>query len=686
MDLNFGYVANDGALEFGYSGAFTAGPDLVAPASLTEGDTATITLSGNTNPPSEARLNGTVVVLTDAGGGDFTFPVPRLPDDPTAELQVDVDGYTVAADIDYENLFPYANTTHGEPNEQSVLFQANLATTQPYEIRIASDTDPGVMTVDWAQIDADGAWLDSIEPYITLASGLETGSSTATIEFYRHEQNDVVSRTVTIEDLGPNGTVTIDSITASRNAATINFSYDRADLIGFEYSTDLGVTWIDTSNPAELTGLTSETEYDFWIRAINADAGGPITKTTFTTTASVDTTPTAFSFTPQTGVARGITVTSNTITVQGVDAGVDIPISVSGDTGSQYSVSTDGGATFGGWTASPTNVRLNYRVRVRHTSSTEYSSGGYDGVRETALTIGGVTGVFTSTTLADTTPPVITLTGGNLQIEQGGTFVEPGYEAIDAADGDITVSGVVVTGSVNTAVIGPYVLTYTATDASGNQSTATRTVEVIEAVPDDTTKPVITLTGGNQTLTVGDTWGDPGYSASDNVDGDLTADVQVIDPVNTAVPDTYQVTYSVSDAAGNIGTASRTVVVEPLIQYPLDSLAPETRTFNASRPHRPELGSRTFVIRATEELDFDFDLTTWLELQGGDSIAQGQFEVTEQAAGLEVLTSGQVPGTGRIKVWLKASAGNTNESYPVQLKVTTTGYRTAVFQIRMIII
>ncbi|MBL3825156.1 MULTISPECIES: immunoglobulin-like domain-containing protein [unclassified Marinobacter] len=685
MDVNYGAISGQ-VVEYGYTGNFTGGFQLSAPVTLVEGNTATITLTGIVGAPTAARLNGTSVTLTDVGGGDFTFPVPRLPDDATATLEVDADGFTKSATVDYSNLFPYANTQHGEPNELSVLFGVAFATTDPYEIRVASDTNPAVMTVDWAQIDADGAWLDDVTPYITMADGVEYGEADVTLEFYLHETGTVESRIVTINNLGPKGTVTVDDINASRNAATITFSYDRADLTGFEYTTDDGATLISTSNPAELTGLTSATTYNFWIRAINADGVGSWTKTTFTTAASVDTTPRPFSLTPQTGVARSITVTSNEIVVQEVDAGVDVPVSVSGDAGSQYSVSTDGGATWGGWTSAQTNVRLNYRIRVRHTTSDQYSSGGYDGVRETTLTVGGVSATFSSTTLADTTPPVISLTGGNQTIEQGQTWTEPGYTATDNADGDITVTGVVRTGTVDTSTIGTYVLTYTATDASGNQSSTTRTVQVVEAIPDDTTKPVITLSGGNQTLTVGDTWSEPGFTATDDSDGTITGQVTVTGSVNTAQAGTYTLTYSVTDAAGNTGTATRTVTVLPVVQYPLDALAPDHRTFKADRPHRPELGTRTFVIQAGEILDFDFDLTTWLTNQGGDSIAQNSHEITETADMLEVLASGQIPGTDRIKVWLKATGGNANDSYPVQLKVTTTGYRTAVFQIRMIII
>ncbi|MBB4078008.1 hypothetical protein GGR28_000609 [Lewinella aquimaris] len=69
----------------------------------------------------------------------------------------------------------------------------------------------------------------------------------------------------------------------------------------------------------------------------------------------------------------------------------------------------------------------------------------------------------------------------------------------------------------------------------------------------DNAPPVIALLGDNPlNLTVGDAYSDPGATASDNVDGDLTTAIVVGgDPVNTSVAGTYEVTYNVSDAAGN---------------------------------------------------------------------------------------------------------------------------------------
>ncbi len=76
----------------------------------------------------------------------------------------------------------------------------------------------------------------------------------------------------------------------------------------------------------------------------------------------------------------------------------------------------------------------------------------------------------------DTTPPVITITGNNPEILiKNSTYTDAGATALDAVDGVVTLN---TSGTVNTATSGTYTITYTATDAANNISTATRTVRV----------------------------------------------------------------------------------------------------------------------------------------------------------------------------------------------------------------
>lgn len=79
--------------------------------------------------------------------------------------------------------------------------------------------------------------------------------------------------------------------------------------------------------------------------------------------------------------------------------------------------------------------------------------------------------------MTDTVVPVITITGANpLALAVGVTYVELGAIAFDAYDGDVV--DVVISGTVDETTAGAYTITYTATDATGNVATATRTVNV----------------------------------------------------------------------------------------------------------------------------------------------------------------------------------------------------------------
>jgi hypothetical protein len=62
-------------------------------------------------------------------------------------------------------------------------------------------------------------------------------------------------------------------------------------------------------------------------------------------------------------------------------------------------------------------------------------------------------------------------------------------------------------------------------------------------------------------ITVGDTFTDPGATATDDVDGDLASHITVLGTVDAATAANYTLTYSATDAAGNTGSASRIVTV-----------------------------------------------------------------------------------------------------------------------------
>lgn len=106
-----------------------------------------------------------------------------------------------------------------------------------------------------------------------------------------------------------------------------------------------------------------------------------------------------------------------------------------------------------------------------------------------------------------------------------------------------------------------------AADAQYMAPTETCTTHVKKA---DTVKPVITLKGNEiMTLKLKETFKDPGATAKDDVDGDLTSKIKVeikqagkvVEKIDTSKEGTYIITYAVADASGNVGTKTRTVKV-----------------------------------------------------------------------------------------------------------------------------
>lgn len=82
---------------------------------------------------------------------------------------------------------------------------------------------------------------------------------------------------------------------------------------------------------------------------------------------------------------------------------------------------------------------------------------------------------------------------------------------------------------------------------------------------DDTTGPVVTITGATSielSLNSG-TWTDLGATATDDEDGTViaTSDASSTNP-NTNAVGTYTITYLATDAAGNVGSAIRTIRVK----------------------------------------------------------------------------------------------------------------------------
>ena len=148
-----------------------------------------------------------------------------------------------------------------------------------------------------------------------------------------------------------------------------------------------------------------------------------------------------------------------------------------------------------------------------------------------------------------------------------------------------------------------YTFIITATDPSNNiSSTAPLTISVIDR---DEVAPIISLIGQPLiSLFIGSTYVDAGATAVDNIDGDITASIAVVNPVDVNSVGTYTVTYDVSDAAGNAAVqVSRTVNITSDVTIPVITLLGEAEV-------SLELGS-TYVDAGAAAVDnIDGDITS----------------------------------------------------------------------------
>ncbi len=226
----------------------------------------------------------------------------------------------------------------------------------------------------------------------------------------------------------------------------------------------------------------------------------------------------------------------------------------------------------------------------------------------------------------DKTPPLLTLTGAtDLSLEAGSFYTEPGVTASDNLDGDIS-NRVITNGFVNVGQLGVYTLTYSVTDTAGNEAIATRNVSIV-----DTTPPLITLLGQNPvTVSFGSAYSDPGASAYDIVDGDVTSSIVFTPPANASAPGSYEFVFTAQDHSGNVARAVRVVnIVDDAA--PVISIVGDTNvTVN--------LGDAYTDAGATAVDNVDGDLTAQIKVSGNLTTA--------------------VPGTYPITYTVTDSAGN----------------------------
>jgi len=258
------------------------------------------------------------------------------------------------------------------------------------------------------------------------------------------------------------------------------------------------------------------------------------------------------------------------------------------------------------------------------------------GTYEVTITVSDASGnetikTVTITVLDETVAPVISGLK-NLVVEQGETDTDylDGVSALDNVDGDLTSAIVVDDSAVNYDVIGVYRVNYTVTDAAGN--TATERINV--TVSYETVAPVLS---GWTDLEIG--LNDPmpdfleGVTAVDNYDGDISSEIEVnYGNIDTSALGTHQITYEITDAAGNTTTQTVTLSV-------VDNVAPLIE------------GYRDLTFRVFDSPNFLWSGITVTDNVDGDLLSE--IEIDASLVDMNVL------GTYDLTYSVTDSAGNT---------------------------
>ena len=259
----------------------------------------------------------------------------------------------------------------------------------------------------------------------------------------------------------------------------------------------------------------------------------------------------------------------------------------------------------------------------------------------TSTDASGNVGTATRTiNVVDTTAPTVTLVGGTpytVEVSQSGSFTEPGYNAVDNAATALTKSYI---GSIPLDEVGEYSRIYTVTDASGNSTSVTRVVKVV-----DTTSPTVTLLGDNPKTVEADqngTYVDPDVTAEDNDKRALN--FAVASNVNMAVAGSYLYRWRVEDQSGNYTIVDRTVNV-------VDTTAPVVSLS----------GANPYTVEAAD---------------GSDYVDPGTTATDNAASAMTKTTTGTVdmglPGTYSLNISYEDVSGNVSNKIRTVNVIDTT--------------
>ena len=204
-------------------------------------------------------------------------------------------------------------------------------------------------------------------------------------------------------DLGGNVSGAEKSAYTYKNFTVASSAYGSSD-VTFTAGSNTKVstnnsTWVSSVNRSngEVVYVRGQASSSY-ATAVTCSVSGGGTSDSFTiTTRAQDVTPSAFTFTDETGINRGAVETSNEITIGGMDSDAGVTASFSG-TNSDFRYHN--GSVWSAYrTANVTSVANGYKFQIRTTASSDFAT-----KRDATLTVGGISDVYSVTSESAVSP------------------------------------------------------------------------------------------------------------------------------------------------------------------------------------------------------------------------------------------------------------------------------------------
>jgi peptidoglycan/xylan/chitin deacetylase (PgdA/CDA1 family) len=254
-----------------------------------------------------------------------------------------------------------------------------------------------------------------------------------------------------------------------------------------------------------------------------------------------------------------------------------------------------------------------------------------------------------------------------MTLEVHSSYVEPGYYAKEGLS-------VTIDTNLDRDVLGTYQVTYTAT-VNEKVVTLNRTITVV-----DTTAPEITLVGNVQNIKcTNKVYEEEGFTAIDNLDGDLTSKVTV-----SSVNDGFL--YRIQDSSGNLAELVRSFTMEDT-QFPVLDLIGSDKLLISQNSSYIEYGAS--ALDNCDDVSQDIKITSTVNTavlgtymvyysvkdnSGNATVKTRTVEVTDIPQTIVYLTFDDGPSLRTLEVLDILKAYNVKGTFFVGKKVDTLKY------------